>query len=140
MLKINSIKPVFNKIVTSCNTYNTDRVEGGIIVQTKGTVKEYQTVEAVGSTVTNIKVGDIIMINPTRYIRQHHKDKKDESLRGVIKDEVAYEVSFPTVEYGGKKHLLIYDADVDYIINGEEVEEEQPKSPLILPKEKKVIV
>lgn len=140
MLRINSIRPIFNKIVTSCNTYDTDRVEGGIIVQTKGTIKEYQTVERVGSSVRDVKVGDIIMINPTRYIRQHHKDKKDESLRGVIKDEVSYEVSFPTVEYRGRKHLLIYDSDIDYIIEGKEVEEEQHKSSLILPKEKKIIV
>lgn len=49
-------------------------------------------------------------------------------------------VDFPMVEYGGKRHLLIYDQDIDYIINGEEVEEEQPESPLILPEEKKVII
>ena len=48
-------------------------------------------------------------------------------------------VDFPMVEYGGKKHLLIYDQDIDYIIDGEEIEDEQPKSPLIMPKEVKII-
>ena len=78
------------------------------------------------------------MINPKRYIVPQHKDKRD-SLRGVIGDELTMGVDFPMVEYGGKKHLLIYDQDIDYIIDGEEIEDEQPKSPLIMPKEVKII-
>lgn len=137
MLKIKSIKPLFNKIVTTCDVYEKDEKRGGIIVKTDGTIKEYQKVEAVGSTVRDVKVGDIILINPKRYIVPQHKDKRN-SLKGVIGDELTMGVDFPMVEYGGKKHLLIYDQDIDYIIDGEEVEEDQ--SPLILPKEKKIIV
>ncbi len=139
MLKINNVKPIFNRIVTSCNVYDEDKIEGGIIVQTKGAIKEYQTVEAVGTTVSGIKVGDIIMINPTRYIKQQHKDKRDESLKGVIKDEVNFIVDFPIINFNDKRHLLLYDQDVEYIIEGEEINE--PKnSNLILPKKPKVIV
>ena len=61
-------------------------------------------------------------------------------MKGVIGDELTMGVNFPMVEYGGKKHLLIYDQDIDYIIEGEEIKEEQQKSPLILPEEKKIIV
>lgn len=140
MLKVNSIKPLFNKIVTTCDTYNNDKTKGGIIVKTDGTIKEYQKVEAVGSTVRDIKVGDLVMINPTRYIVPNHREKREESLKGVIGDELTLGVNFPIVEYGGKRHLLINDQDIDYIINGEEVEDEQSKSPLILPETKKIIV
>lgn len=140
MLKINSIKPLFNKIVTTCDTYAKGKTKGGIILKTEGTIKEYQRVEAVGSTVRDIKVGDLVMINPTRYIIPQHKEKKDESLKGVISDELTLGVSFPIVEYGDKRHLLINDQDIDYIIDGEEVEDEQPKSSLILPKAKEIIV
>lgn len=139
MLKINSIKPLFNKIVTTCDVYEKGKTNGGIIVKTEGTIKEYQRVEAVGSTVRDVKVGDLILINPKRYLVPQHKDKKD-SVRNVIGDELTMGVDFPTVEYGGKRHLLIYDQDIDYIIDGEEVEEEQKTSSLILPEEKKVIV
>ena len=139
MLKVNSIKPLFNKIVTTCDTYDSDKTKGGIIVKTDGTIKEYQRVEAVGSTVRDIKVGDLVMINPTRYIVPKHREKRGESLKGVIGDELTLGVSFPIVEYGDKRHLLINDQDIDYIIDGEEVEDEQPKS-LILPKTKKIIV
>lgn len=140
MLKVNSIKPLFNKIVTTCDTYSNDKTKGGIIVKTDGTIKEYQRVEAVGSTVRDIKVGDLVMINPTRYIVSNHREKRDESLKGVIGDELTLGVNFPIVEYGDKRHLLINDQDIDYIIDGEEVEDEQPKSPLILPEAKKIIV
>ena len=54
MLKINKIKPVFNKIVTTCDVYQMGKSTGGIIIKTDGTIKEYQRVEAVGSTVRDI--------------------------------------------------------------------------------------
>ena len=139
MLKINSIKPLFNKIVTTCDVYEKGKTEGNIIVKTEGTIKEYQRVEAVGSTVRDIKVGDLVLINPKRYVVPNHKDKKDNSIKGVIGDDLTLGVSFPIIEYGGKKHLLIYDQDIDYIIDGEEIKEDSTSS-LVLPREKQVIV
>ena len=138
MLKINKIKPVFNKIVTTCDVYQMGKSTGGIIIKTNGTIKEYQRVEAVGSTVRDIKVGDIVMINPKRYLVARHNDKPD-SVKNVNGDEVTFSVDFPILEYGGKKHLLIYDQDIDYIIDGEEVEDEQTKSSLILPNNKIIV-
>ena len=138
MLKINKIKPVFNKIVTTCDVYQMGKSTGGIIIKTDGTIKEYQRVDAVGSTVRDIKVGDIVMINPKRYLVAKHNDKPD-SVKNVNGDEVTFSVDFPILEYGGKKHLLIYDQDIDYIIDGEEVEDEQTKSSLILPNNKIIV-
>lgn len=138
MLKINKIKPVFNKIVTTCDVYQMGKSTGGIIIKTDGTIKEYQRVEAVGSTVRDIKVGDIVMINPKRYLVARHNDKPD-SVKNVNGDEVTFSVDFPILDYGGKKHLLIYDQDIDYIIDGEEVEDEQTKSSLILPNNKIIV-
>ena len=138
MLKIKKIKPVFNKIVTTCDVYQMGKSTGGIIIKTDGTIKEYQRVEAVGSTVRDIKVGDIVMINPKRYLVARHNDKPD-SVKNVNGDEVTFSVDFPILEYGGKKHLLIYDQDIDYIIDGEEVEDEQTKSSLILPNNKIIV-
>ena len=97
MLKINSIKPLFNKIVTTCDVYTSDKTQGGIILKTNGTIKEYQRVEAIGSTVRDIKVGDLVLINPKRYIVPQHREKKDESLRGIINDELTMDVDFPMV-------------------------------------------
>ena len=88
--------------------------------------------------VRDIKVGDIVMINPKRYLVAKHNDKPD-SVKNVNGDEVTFSVDFPILEYGGKKHLLIYDQDIDYIIDGEEVEDEQTKSSLILPNNKIIV-
>ena len=138
MLKINNIKPLFNKIVTTCDVYEKGKTNGKLIIKTEGTIKEYQRVEAVGNTVTSVKVGDIVMINPKRYLVARHNDKPD-SVKNVNGDEVTFSVDFPILEYGGKKHLLIYDQDIDYIIDGEEVEDEQTKSSLILPNNKIIV-
>lgn len=132
-MKIKKIKPLFNKIVTTCDTYKEDVKQGGIILAVKGTIKEYQTVEAVGSTVRDIKVGDVVFINPKRYIVQQHKEK-EKSIKGVIGDNMTLGVEFPIVNFNDEKHLLIYDQDVDYIV------EVEPESTLVLPKDKNLIV
>lgn len=139
-LKINKVKPLFNKILTSCNVYDEDKEVGGVITKTKGAIKEYQTVIAIGSTVRDIKVGDIIMINPKRYVVPKHNEKRD-SIKGVIGDNLTFGVDFPMIEFDNKMHLLIYDQDVDYIIEGEEIEEpKEHKSSLILPHKTNIIV
>lgn len=139
-LKINNVKPLFNKILTSCNVYDEDKEVGGVITKTKGAIKEYQTVIAIGSTVRDVKVGDIVMINPKRYVVPKHNEKRD-SIKGVIGDNLTFGVDFPMIEFNDKMHLLIYDQDVDYIIEGEEVEEvKEHKSSLILPHKTNIIV
>lgn len=125
---------MFNKILTTCNVYTEDKKEGSIIIGCKGTIKEYQTVEAVGSSVRDIKVGDIVMIDPKRYIVQKHNEK-EKSIKGVIGDNMTLGVQFPIVHFNDEKHLLIYDQDVDYIIEGEE----EPEPSLVLPQKNLVV-
>ena len=64
MLKIKSIKPMFDSLVTTMNKYEEDGYENGVIVKQAGVLKEYQKVIAVGPAVRNIEVGDMVMINP----------------------------------------------------------------------------
>ena len=120
--------------------YEEDKEVGGVITKTKGAIKEYQTVIAIGSIVKDIKVGDIVMINPKRYLYSKHNEKRD-SIKGVIGDNLTFGVDFPIVEFNNKMHLLIADQDVDYIIEGEEVEStKEPKNDLILPHKTNIIV
>lgn len=121
MIKFKSIKPLFNKIVTTCNVYTEDHKENGIIVSAKGTVKEYQVVESVGSMVRDIKPGDIVMINFTRYTVPKHKNKT--LADDITGDEVVANVRLPLVKYNDTNHLLLNDSDIDYIIN--EIEDKQ---------------
>ena len=78
MINIKKIRPVFNCILTTMDTYTEDELKvGGIIDSSKiqMSIKEYQTVLAVGSTARAVKVGDIVKINPERYkVRKYRED------------------------------------------------------------------
>ncbi len=122
MLKLKKITPVFNHILTTKHTYDKDVMDNGMIVKTAGTVKEYQRVVAVGSTVKVCKPGDVIMINPTRYAVMKHQEG---SLKdGVVSDNPVVAYNIPVINLDGKDHLLIYDTDIQFIMDKfEEVED-----------------
>ena len=114
-------------------------LESGLIDTTKqqGGIKEYQTVVAVGGSVRDIKVGDLVCINPIRYAVKKHQEG---SLKdGVITDNPVIRFDFPTIEMNGKQYLYLQDRDIDFIIEEfDEVSELSPQ-PLILPEDKKII-
>ena len=134
MLKINKIKPLFNRLLVTADKYEKDVVKGGVVVITAGTLKEYQRVLSVGSTVRDIKEGDTVLINPTRYaVRKHNAGSLKD---GVITDNPVTSYNFNLVEVNGEVCILLYDQDIDYVI---EECEEVPDESLILP-ENKIIV
>ena len=132
MLKITSIKPMFNNILTTMNHYDKDEYENGIIMYKKGDLKAYQEVLAVGSAVKGINIGDKVMINPIRYARKKHQDG---SLKdGVITDNPIVKYEFNVVTVNNEDCLLLYDQDIMYVFEGEEIELKANKpSNLILP-------
>lgn len=132
--KFTSIKPLFNRIVTTMNKHEEDTITAnGITIPNKGAIMEYQTVVAVGSSVRDIKVGDLVYINPTRYAKMKHKQG---SLKdGVMGDNPVIGYEFTTVMLGDKPHLLLYDSDVDFIIE----ESHDEPNPIIQLFDKKII-
>lgn len=131
MLKINKIKPLFNRLLVTADKYERDVVKGGVVVITAGTLKEYQKVLSVGSTVRDIKEGDTVLINPTRYaVRKHNAGSLKD---GVITDNPVTSYNFNLVEVNGEVCILLYDQDIDYVI---EECEEVPDESLILPDNK----
>ena len=135
MLKIKSIKPMFDSLITTMNKYEEDGFENGVIVKQAGSLKEYQTVIAVGPAVRNIEVGDMVMINPTRYARMKHKEG---SLKhGVITDNPVIGYEFKTVTINDKECLYLQSQDIMYSFEGEEVEDKKDnKVSLIIPNNK----
>lgn len=134
MLKIKKIKPLFNAIVTTMDRYAEDQyTDGGLIKVTAGTIKENQKVIAVGSIVRDIKVGDMVSINPIRYAVKKHQEG---SLKdGVICDNPVIAYNFNTIVLDDIEYLYLDDRDINYIIEDyEEVEVETPK--IILPDKK----
>lgn len=126
MIKFKKIKPLFNRLLVTSNKYEKDVVQGGVVTITAGTLKEYQKVIAVGSTVRDIKEGDMVLINPSRYAIRKHQDG---SLKdGIVTDNPVTSYNFNLVEVDGNVCILLYDQDIDYII-----EDYEEISDLVLP-------
>lgn len=110
-----------NKVLTTCELYEEIKIDG-IIDSSKeeGAIREYQTVIACGPMVRDVKVGDLVVINPTRYQVMKHKEG---SLKdGVITDNPVIGYNFPILEIDDKPRLYIYDSDIDFVItNFEEI-------------------
>lgn len=119
-MKIRRIRPMFNRIVTTMDTYAEDKKVNGIIQAFKGSLKECQTVLETGPTVRDIKPGDMVHVDLTRYMSIQHKDK---SLRNdIIGDAVKVSYNLNTIEMEDGTFLLLYDQDVDYIIESWDAE------------------
>lgn len=132
---------MFTALITTMDKYEHDvTTRGGLIDTTKqqGGLKEYQTVLAVGSSVRDIKVGDIVCVNPTRFaVRKHQAGTLKD---GIVTDNPVTTYNFDVVEMDGKQCLLLQDRDIDFII--EEYEEVPDPTPslIIQPEKKKLIV
>lgn len=139
MLKIKTIKPLFTSIVTTGDKFEKDVTVGGIIQQDqkKGDLKLYQKVLAVGSAVRDIKIGDMVMINPIAYVRK--KYSKD-SVQNDMDNNPTLSINIPTVPVTDEKGntsdcLLLTDRDIQFVFEGEEVNES-----IIIPDKKKLIL
>ena len=131
MLTVKKIKPMFTALITTMDKYEHDIItDGGLIDTSKqqGCLKEYQRVVAVGTAVRDIKEGDLVCINPTRFAVRKHKDG---SLKdGVISDNPVVDYKFDIVEMNNTPYLLLQDRDINFIVEDYE-EDEEEKSPII---------
>lgn len=128
---------MFNGLITTMNKYGSDvMVKGSSLVDASkaNTVKEYQTVVAIGPMVRGIEVGDVVFINPKRYAVMKHKPGSLQD--GVIKDNPVIGYNFDVVEIDGVSHLYIQDSDVKFVAEIEEFDE----NPAIYTEQPKIIV
>ena len=137
IVKIKEIKPMFNGLVTTMNIYSDDvKVQGTTLIDSSkaNTVKEYQTVLAVGPMVRGIEVGDTVFINPKRYAVMKHKAGSLQD--GVIKDNPVISYNFDIVEIDGKDCLYLQDSDIKFVAEIEEFNE----NPAIITEIPKIII
>lgn len=133
MIKIKKLRPMFTNIVTTMNSYEDDVVTASGLLDTtrqKGALKEYQTVIAVGNSVRDINIGDVVCINPIRYAQYKH-DKS--SLKDVASSNPVVGYNFNVVEIDGKDCLLLHDQDIRYVIEDYEEVPDPVPSQLIHP-------
>ena len=124
-LKIKKIKPLFNRVLTTCDLYEEDLMTDGVIDTTKvaGAIKEYQRVIACGPFVKSVKPGDLVVVNPTRYQVMKHKEG---SLNdGVIGDNAVISYNFPIMIVDDTPCLYLYDNDFDFVIKEFEMVEDE---------------
>lgn len=136
MLHIKKIKPMFTNIITTGDKFEKDFTQGGLIVAKKGDLKVWQKVVAIGSSVRDINVGDMVMINIANYaVRKYSKDSIQNDLDNNPK--IRYNLNWVTMDDENDNQmdcLLLNDRDVLYSFEGEE------KDEIIKIPEKKVIV
>lgn len=140
-LHIKKIKPLFTNILVTGNKYEEDCKEDGIIISKQGDLKLYQTVLEVGSMVRDIKVGDTVMFNPKDYAVMKFSEnsvKNDLDLNKRIKWNLPW-VTMYDDEGNAKECLMLKDRDIEFVFEGEEMKDPEPKTTLIMPKEKKFI-
>lgn len=116
---VKKIKPMYTRILLTKNEYT----EAGLIASTglidatkiKQGIKEYQKVIAVGPQVREVKVGDLVCIDPSRYaIRKYSKQETKEAMDEFYNATVKY--AFPEVTIDGKNYLYLDERDIDFII------------------------
>jgi co-chaperonin GroES (HSP10) len=137
MIHIKKIKPLFTSIVTTGEKFEKDMSEGGIIVARKGDLKLWQKVIAVGSSVRDVKVGDMVMIKPENYaVKKYSKD----SIQNDMDNNpiLSYRFNWVNIEDEAgntKECLLLNDRDIAYAFEGEEKEDN-----IIIPNTNKIIL
>ena len=128
-IRINEIQPLFTTIITTLDIYEEDLIENGVLKAPQGSLRMYQKVLAVGSSVRDVKVGDTVLLNFGNYIVRKFKENSIKEDMSAQEDEYVYDI--PRILIGGKICGKFQDRDVEGVITDfEEFETEQAKKTL----------
>lgn len=122
MKTVRKIKPMGRRIVTTKMLFG-DKLRNGLFrPSNNGSIDIIQQVIAVGPHVREINVGDYVCINPKNYIKVKHTLQEELT----DKPEMEINVNYPTVELEDGTYLLLWEDDVDYVIEefGDDIEPE----------------
>lgn len=116
---------MFTGIVTTMDKYTEPVYTPGTHIidtsKTKNGLKEYQKVIAIGDSVRNVKVGDLVCINPSRYaVKTYSKDSLKESMDEYYNAVTKY--NFNVVHIDGQDYLMLQENDIDFIVTKYEYE------------------
>lgn len=145
MLTIKKIKPLFTTVITTMEVMDEkdSLIKGTNLIdptKKKRSVKEFQTVIAVGPHVNGISVGDLVCINPARFGKPVQKKSATSIKDNMEEYHTEIEYRFDIIEVDGKPCMKLQDRDIDYVVEEFEEFDENPtlvtenttKSPLIL--------
>lgn len=136
-IKLNKVQVRANTIVTTAKRFYKDsdaqkvafeekKAKGEMIstAESKNLPFLYQKVINVGPVVHDVKVGDVIKINPLYYLDRKLIEQRNSLERDVldvtgtrVKETYSQlDYTFPTIELNGEECLLLFDRDVEFII------------------------
>ena len=126
--KIKKIKPLFTGVVTTAKRYvgmqSADK--NGLIIDTRkldGGLNYYQTIVAVGTAVRDMKEGDVVKVNFSRFALPKHTPGAIDEAQNKQFDNLSITYEIPTIEIDGETYLNIQDRDIEYIVTEYEVDE-----------------
>lgn len=133
MIKLKDITPMYNDLVVTMAMYTEDTYdENGLVIATKGTLKEIQEVVATGTN-CSLKPGDLVTIDYNHFKKPIPRDEN--SLRRELGD-AGYTMVFKKITvYGLDKNdkeceiecMLINERDVMFKVNEYDEVMYQPK-------------
>ena len=138
MLKLKKIKPIGSQVLVTKSLYGWDDFdESGVLIHTRGDLKDYQEVLSVGDDVRFVKPGDVVKINLYKYAIF----KEDPNSVKAMAENPIVGLRLNEVEMTGEDDepvtcFLIDQRDVEYIL--EDFSEETYKAKKLVVVEKPV--
>lgn len=126
MINVKSVKPLFNVVITTAKRFERPQTKNGVVVADAMDYKPYQVVIAIGDAVRGLEVGDLVHIDPIRYAK-FYQDPSSLKANGAVRK---YEI--PTIELDGNECFRLTQADIDYIVEEFEENDEQAGESVIL--------
>ena len=127
MFKIKKVKPLFTGVITTAKKYVGDTMtDGGLILDTRrmsGSLNPFQTVVAVGNTVSGVKEGDIVKLSFKRYAIVKHTPGAIDEAENKQFDNMGYDYEIPVIKINDVEHLFMQNSDIEYIVEDYEVDE-----------------
>jgi len=126
--KIKKVRPLFTGVITTAKTYVGDQHAkvGSVIIDTRkmdGSLNPYQTVIAVGTTVRDIKEGDVVKINTKRYQVVEHVPGAVDEEQNKQTTSMAWNVEVPMIVINDQQYLFLQNNDIEYVVEEYEVDE-----------------
>lgn len=130
-IRVLKATPMFNGVITTCHQWEFDGESDGLIdtAKSQGIVKPHQTVVATGSAARSVKVGDLVIIDPTRFVKMRYNE--DSLKNNVVKENEIAGFDFPIININDEPHMLLTENDISYIVNEFEEFEIESDSDLI---------
>lgn len=142
MLRIRKVRPLFSQVIVTEEYYGYDVYnESGIIVATKGDIKPHQTVVAVGEGVTNVKPGDVVVVNLYRYCEFKNDPNSVKAIDGNSVVKLHLDEIMLTDDKGEDVPCFLIDCrDIKYVLEDfDEVNYDKKDNLVTVPRKRLIL-